>query len=152
MIATLFWAGETILVKRLLASVPTGVMAIARMGIGLVVLIGYLAISGKLGGAVALDASAWGWVAVTGVILAAYVGTWFAALNRAPASAVASVLVLGAVITGVLSAIAKGVAPSPLVVGGYVLIVVAGGFLALWTVRTARRAEAARSADGRALA
>ena len=43
LIATLLWAVETILVKRLLGSIASPTVAAARMGIGLVVLVGYLA-------------------------------------------------------------------------------------------------------------
>ena len=138
LVATLFWAVETILVKRLLPAIPPSVMAASRMGIGLVVLIGYLAVSGKLGLLAALSQAQIGWVLLTGVILAGYVATWFGALRRAPASVVTSVLVVGAVVTGILSSIAKGTAPSPTVVGGYVLIVLAAGLLGWWSIRIAR--------------
>ena len=140
LIATLMWSVETILVKHLLAAVPAQVMAALRMGIGLIVLVGYLALAGKLSIVVGLNGAQWSWALLTGVILAAYVATWFAALRRAPASVVASVLVLGAVVTGALTAVSKGAAPNPAVVGGYVLIVVAAGAIAAWSIRSARRA------------
>ena len=54
-----------------------------------------------------LTATQWAWGLGTGVLLAGYVGTWLAALRRAPASVVASVLVLGAPITAVLTAVVK---------------------------------------------
>ena len=108
------------------------------MGIGLVVLVGYLALSGKLGVLAGLGATQWAWVLLTGVVLAGYVGTWFAALQRAPASVVASVLVLGAVVTGALTAISKGAPPSPTIVGGYILMIAAAGIIAAWSVRAAR--------------
>jgi drug/metabolite transporter (DMT)-like permease len=146
LIATLLWAVETILVKRLLGTVATPTVAAARMGIGLVVLVGYLAVAGKLGLVTALSQVQWAWALLTGLILAAYVGTWFAALRRAPASAVTSVLVVGAVLTGLLGTIAKGAAPEPSVVGGYVLIAVAAGAFAAWTLRTQRRTPAAVTA------
>jgi drug/metabolite transporter (DMT)-like permease len=137
--ATLFWAVETVLVKRLLGSIPSHVMAALRMGIGLVVLVGYLAVTGRLGILGGLGATQWGWVLLSGLILAGYVATWFAALQRAPASVVTSVLVLGAVVTGGLTAISRGAAPSPAVVGGYILIVVASGLIAAWSLRAGRR-------------
>jgi drug/metabolite transporter (DMT)-like permease len=140
LIATLMWGAETILVKHLLAAVPAQVMAALRMGIGLIVLVGYLALAGKLSIVVGLNGAQWSWALLTGVILAAYVATWFAALRRAPASVVASVLVLGAVVTGALTAVSKGAAPDPAVVGGYVVIVVAAGAIAAWSIRSARRA------------
>jgi drug/metabolite transporter (DMT)-like permease len=136
--ATLLWAAETILVKRLLGSIPSHVMAALRMGGGLVVLVGYLALSGKLGVVGGLGPNQWAWVALTGLILAGYVGTWFAALRHAPASVVTSVLVLGAVVTGALTAASKGAPPSPTVVGGYILIVVATLLIVAWSRRAAR--------------
>jgi drug/metabolite transporter (DMT)-like permease len=141
--ATLFWAVETILVKRVLRSIPSHAVAALRMTVGLVVLVLYLALSGKLGVIVALGPAQWSWVLLTGVILAAYVGTWFAALKRASASVVTSVLVLGAVVTGLLSAVSKGAAPSPSVVLGYIFIVAAATLIAASAVRGARLLTAA---------
>jgi drug/metabolite transporter (DMT)-like permease len=141
--ATLFWAAETVLVKRLLGPIPSHVMAALRMGVGLVVLVGYLALSGRLGVLAGLNMTQWAWVALTGLILAGYVGVWFAALQRAPASVVTSVLVLGAVVTGALTAISRGAPPSPTVVGGYVLIVLATLLIVAWTRRAAQEVAGA---------
>ncbi len=147
LVATAFWAVETVLVRRLLGTIPSSVMATLRMGIGLVVLVGYLAVSGRLGSIAALDGSQWAWVLVTGGILAGYVATWFAALERAPASVVTSVLVLGAVVTGALTAATKGSAPSPSVVAGYLLILLAAAAIVTVSRRAARSvAERARPA------
>jgi drug/metabolite transporter (DMT)-like permease len=147
LLATLLWAVETILVKRLLGTIATPTVAAARMGIGLVVLVGYLALAGKLSVVAALSQAQWAWALLTGLILAGYVATWFAALRRAPASAVTSVLVVGAVLTGLLGTMAKGAAPEPSVVGGYVLIALAAGTFAAWTLRTQRRSLAAATAS-----
>ena len=138
LVATLCWAVEVVLVKHLLRDIPSSVMAAVRMGVGVVVLGGYLVVTGKVGLVSTLDATQAGWVLLTGVILAGYVATWFGALQRAPASVVASVLVLGAVITGSLTAISKGAPPTPAVVGGYVLIVSAILVIA-WRARQAAR-------------
>jgi drug/metabolite transporter (DMT)-like permease len=80
---------------------------------------------------------------MTGVILAGYVTTWFAALSRAPATVVTSVLVLGAVVTGALTAATRGTAPSPNVVAGYVLIVAAATLVVVWARAAARRVATA---------
>jgi uncharacterized membrane protein len=101
-LATGMWAIEVIVAKRVLRGVPAPVAAAARMGIGLIVLVGYLAASGGLAGLAALTVTQWAWVAGTGVLLAGYVGTWYAALRRAPAIAVTAVLTLGAPITAVV--------------------------------------------------
>lgn len=146
LIATLLWAVETILVKRLLASVPSHVMAALRMAVGLVVLVGFLAVTGRLSVVAGLAPIQWGWALVTGVVLAGYVATWFAALTRAPASVVTSVLVVGAAITGALTAISKGAPPSPTVVGGYVLIVAATVVIAVAARRAGRELKAGADA------
>lgn len=134
--ATVLWALETIVVKRLLRSVSSHLMAALRLGIGLVVLVGYLGVTGKLATVVGLSAAQWSWALITGAILAVYVATWFAALQRAPASVVTSVLVLGAIVTGALTAASHWVVPDPTVVGGYGLILVGIGGVVLATLRS----------------
>jgi drug/metabolite transporter (DMT)-like permease len=134
--ATGLWAIEVIVAKRLLGSVPVRTVAVARMGLGVACLLGYLVATGRLAGFTAVATDGWLWMAVTGAILAGYVGTWFAALREAPATLVTSILVVGAVITGVLSAVSRGALPDPLVVGGYLLV--AGGAIAVaWTIGSA---------------
>lgn len=144
LLATLFWAIETIVVKKLLATIPVALMATLRLGVGLVVLIGYLVATGKIAVLGGLSEVQWGWAALTGLVLAGYVATWFAALQRAPATIVTSVLVLGAVVTGALTAVTKGTVPSPIVVGGYVLILGATATLGLSALHAGRRAVRSR--------
>jgi drug/metabolite transporter (DMT)-like permease len=122
--ATLIWAVEVIIAKRLLADLSSWTVGLTRMGVGSVVLIGWTLIRGDGGALTALTGSQWMWVLLTGVILAGYVSTWFAALSRAPAVDVTAVLVIGAVITALLAAVVKG---SPLVPQlGWVTLVLAG--------------------------
>jgi len=129
--ATLLWAVEVILAKRLLLGVSAPLLGAARMGLGFVVLVGYLALSGRLGGLGAISGEALGWVLVTGLLLAGYVATWFAALRYAPATIVTSILVAGAVVTGILSALSNGKTPDPRVIAGYLLILGAVALVAL---------------------
>ena len=128
--ATLLWACEVILVKRLLAAVTPRALAAARMGIGTLLLIAWLAASGRLDGLVSLSAEQWRWAVLTGLLLSAYVGTWYAALARAQAVDVTAVLVLGAVVTALLDRAANGVAVDGVGVGliciGAALAVFAG--------------------------
>jgi drug/metabolite transporter (DMT)-like permease len=128
-LATVLWAVETIVARRLLGSVPSPVVGAGRLGIGLVVLVGYLAASGKLAGVATLTAEQWGWALVTGLLLSGYVGTWFAALQRAPASLVTAILVLGAPVTAALQAVQGGAIPAPPALLGQALILVAGAIL-----------------------
>jgi drug/metabolite transporter (DMT)-like permease len=134
--ATLLWSVEVILAKRLMSRIDPLVVGVGRLGLGLVVLFGYLALTGKLSLIAGLGASQWIWVLLTGVLLAGYVGTWFSALRLAPATVVTSVLVLAAPITATLDVVVNGkvLAPAPLT--GYVLIFGAAAVLALTTLRS----------------
>jgi drug/metabolite transporter (DMT)-like permease len=123
--ATLLWSVEVVLAKRLLVGVSAPLLGAARMGLGLIVLVGYLTISGRLGGLAAISGEALLWVLVTGALLAGYVATWFSALRYAPATTVTSVLVAAVVVTGALSSVSNGTAPDPRVILGYLLVVVA---------------------------
>lgn len=101
--ATLLWAAEVVYVKRLLESFDPRVLATARMALGTVLLIAWLLVTGKAGQLLHLSGVQWRWVLLTGVLLTSYVGTWYAALARAPAVDVTAVLVFGAVITAILA-------------------------------------------------
>ncbi len=136
--ATLLWAVEVVLAKRLLVGISAPLLGAARMGLGFLVLIGYLALSGRLAGLGAISGQALAWVLVTGVLLAGYVATWFAALRFAPATTVTSILVGAAVVTGALSSVSSGKAPDLRAVIGYVLIAVAVALVAAGASRFGR--------------
>jgi drug/metabolite transporter (DMT)-like permease len=144
--ATVLWALETILARRLLASLPGHVLGALRMGLGLVILIGYLLVADKIEAVGRLSAAQWAWAILTGTILAGYVATWYGALKRAPASVVTSVLVLGAVVTGGLTTLTGANAPSPAVITGYLLIVAAAVLIILLS-RSAARTVASASLE-----
>ncbi len=147
-IATLMWSVEIILAKRLLVGMSAPLLGAARMGLGAVILVGYLAFTGKLAALFQINSQGLLWIVVTGILLAAYVSTWFAALKAAPATMVTSILVVGAVVTGVLSTISNGALPDGRVVAGYLLMVVAVVLVAAGGLRM-RRNDAARAlADG----
>jgi len=112
--ATLLWAVEVILAKRLLRGFAPQTVAIARMGFGVLVLLGWVAVSGRWAALTGLSAVGWRWALMTGVILAAYVAVWFTALDQGAAIDVTAILVAGAVVTGVLNTAVKGVALPPL--------------------------------------
>ena len=107
--ATLLWAVEVIIVKRLVVGISPRTLAAARMALGTVVLLGWLAVSGRLGDVASLTGDQWSWALLTGLLLCAYVATWYAALEHAQAVDVTAVLVFGAVVTAVVARIADGV-------------------------------------------
>ena len=145
--ATLLWAAETIIAKRVLRSVPAAIVGAARLGFGMVVLVGYLAITGSLGAVATLTAVQWGWILVTGLLLSGYVGTWFAALRRAPASLVTAVLVIGAPVTAALQVLQTGRVPAMPVLAGQLLVLAAGGVLVAQGLRRWQAAPVAAAVD-----
>jgi len=147
--ATLLWAAETILAKRLLGSVPPAIVGAGRLGFGLVVLVGYLAATGSLAAIASLSLVQWGWVLLTGLLLSGYVGTWFAALRRAPASLVTAVLVLGAPVTAALQAFQTGHLPATPALAGQLLVLAAAGALVAQALRRWRPATAQAPVDSR---
>ena len=125
--ATLVWAGEVVVAKKLLADLSSWTVGLTRMGVGSVVLVAWTLLRGQGAALTALTGTQWMWVLLTGVILAGYVSTWFAALSRAPAVDVTAVLVVGAVITALLAAVVKGAPLVPQL--GWVILVLAGAAL-----------------------
>jgi drug/metabolite transporter (DMT)-like permease len=110
LVATVLWAVEAVVAKRLLGELSPLPLATARMGLGVIVLVAWALVRGELGTLTGLDASAWGWAALTGGLLAAYVVTWYGALARAQAVDVTAMLVFGALVTAALDAGVRGVA------------------------------------------
>lgn len=143
--ATVLWAVEYTISKRALRDLPSGVVALGRMGIGGGFLVGYLALTSQFGSVGAFTAGQWTWVLISAVLLAAFVGTWYAGLQRVDLGVATSVLVLGFPVTWVLSILvarssftAAQAAGAAAVVAGVVVVV---GFTLLrqtWTV-VARR-------------
>jgi drug/metabolite transporter (DMT)-like permease len=127
--ATLLWAVEVILAKHLLGGLDSRTLAAARMGLGTVVLLGWLAVSGRGGDLLALGSEQWGWAIATGLLLTAYVATWYAALARAQAVDVTAALVFGAVVTAAIAGVADGAVVDPvgisLVTAGAALVALA---------------------------
>ena len=126
--ATLCWAAEVLIVKRLMVAVPYQIAAVTRMVGGSLLLVGWLTVKGDLGELGGFAAQQWAWLLVTGATLAAFVGTWYAALSMAPAIDVTAIMVLGAVITGVLNSGFRGV---PLTVDSYGYVLIALGAVAV---------------------
>jgi drug/metabolite transporter (DMT)-like permease len=126
--ATLLWAVEVLLAKLLLDSVAVRVLAVSRMVLGTLLLLGWLAVSGRAGAFVHLTGTEWGWALLTGLLLSAYVATWYGALARAQCVDVTAVLVFGAVITAVLARATDGVSFDSL---GVALICVGAALVAL---------------------
>jgi drug/metabolite transporter (DMT)-like permease len=135
LVATLLWAVEVIVAKRLLRELPPLTVGLARMGGGVLLLVAWTAATGRIGALAQLDWRGWLWSTATGVILAGYVGVWFAALARARAMDVTAILTLGAVITAMLALLVKGTTLAPAGLGGMVLLLAGASLIAATRIR-----------------
>jgi drug/metabolite transporter (DMT)-like permease len=136
--ATLLWAVEVVLVRRLLEGIPPRLLAAARMGLGTALLVGWLAVTGRAGALGSFDLAQWRWIVLTGLLLTAYVATWYAALALAQAVDVTAVLVFGAAVTAALSGALDGAAVNPV---GVALIVLGTALAAVLGLGSRRRKE-----------
>ena len=131
-IATILWAIEAIVAKRVMRHLSSNVAAFGRMFFGAIVMLTYLALTGKLGAIATLNGQQTGWMVLTALLLFGYVSCYYTGLKHAPASIVASILVLGSVITSLLYAIFDAETYSPAQIAGMLLIVTS--VLSLWYI------------------
>ena len=145
--ATLFWAVEAVLARRFMArELSSSVWALGGMGFGSIIMLLFLLLAGRADTFVSMSGEQWGWVLVTAAFLLCYVGGYYGALKRAPATLVTSVLVLGSVITSLLHAIFSARDYTPAQVGGFILVVGASLIWLYVSHRTAERVTAVREA------
>ena len=102
--ATLLWAVEIIIAKKVLKNVSSLVVASSRMVFGSLILLAFIFWKGSFGLVIGLGASQWIGVLITSLFLTGYVITWYTALKYAPATYVATLLVASTLVTNVLSA------------------------------------------------
>ncbi|MGP8078284.1 MAG: DMT family transporter [Thermoplasmata archaeon] len=106
--ATALWAVEYSISKRTLRDVPSGTVALGRMGFGALFLLGYLAATSQFGAVSALTQRQWIWVGISAALLTLFVVTWYAGLKRVDLGVATAVLVLGFPISWLLSAAVAG--------------------------------------------
>lgn len=104
-LATLLWAVENIIAKKVMKRLSSLTAMTARMGIGSVVIFAFVVFGGKFDALGSLSLLAWGWVVVTGILLAGFVSLWYRALSLAPATFVTCLLIPATFITGALSSL-----------------------------------------------
>jgi drug/metabolite transporter (DMT)-like permease len=103
--ATVLWAVEYALSRKLMADVhPQAVMA-SRMFFGSIVLLAFLAATGSLGALFTASAEAMGWLAITSLLLCGFLFTWYNALKNLPLMKAAAIFTLGGIVTAALNAV-----------------------------------------------
>jgi drug/metabolite transporter (DMT)-like permease len=131
LIATVLWSIENIIAKVALKDTESMIVAWGRMTIGSVLLVIIAVAEGKFALLSRVTPQQWLVTAGSVLLLTGYVSAWYRALALAPATLVASVLIVATPITNVLSAVfITHVFPSPQIVnlagtlGGLFLIAV----------------------------
>jgi drug/metabolite transporter (DMT)-like permease len=107
LLATILWAIENVLAKKILPSVDPDIVVSARMGLGSLILLTASAITipAALTKSLFMSQAQWFWLLISAALLFGYVLTWYRALKFAPAITVASILVSATLVTNMLSAI-----------------------------------------------
>lgn len=97
--ATLMWATEATLVKKLLGSIDTSIAAFGRMFFGSLTMITYLILSNNFASILTMDVDSIKWVILTSVFLLLYVFFYYKALQLEKATVVTSILTLAFPVT-----------------------------------------------------
>lgn len=101
--ATFLWAGESVVVKRVLKILPSQAVAFGRMLFGSLTIGAYLLITDQAALIDRFSIQQVGWIALTSLLLLGYMLTWYAGLKLVRVSVATSVLTLGSPVTALLS-------------------------------------------------
>lgn len=107
--ATGLWTLEYTLARRMLRDLPSGVVALGRMGFGAVFLVGFLAVTSGTAAVGAFSGTTWSWIAISALLLTGFVATWYAGLKRVELGVAASVLNLGYPVTLAAAYLVRGI-------------------------------------------
>jgi len=102
-LATLLWAVEYVVAKRVLDNLDAVIVAWARMFFGSIVLIGVILFIRQGSALISLNLDQAAWIGLTSVFLLGFVLTWYKALKLLPATIVTCVLVIASPITTCLN-------------------------------------------------
>ncbi|MEW6721860.1 MAG: DMT family transporter [Candidatus Micrarchaeota archaeon] len=100
--ATLLWALEYTISRKILSEVHPRAVMLCRMLFGSLVLVGFMAYEGSLGALLAADASVLQWLAVTSLLLCGFLVSWYTALKHLPVFRATAILALGGIVTSAL--------------------------------------------------
>jgi drug/metabolite transporter (DMT)-like permease len=134
-LATILWAFEYNLSKKILGAVSPRAVAFGRMFFGSIILISFLAFTGRLFPIASLSIIHWQWVIISTILLTAFVSLWYASLKYSRVSVATAALTLGGPITALLSLLFSNKLPSFTESVGFLLlsfgIILMVGFTAL---------------------
>lgn len=105
LVATILWAIENVIAKITLRRVDPDIVVGVRMGVGSMILLAGVAVSGKSSQFFVFTPQQLFLTLVTSFLLFGYVSTWYRALKLAPATLVATVLTPATLITNLLTVV-----------------------------------------------
>ncbi len=103
LLATVLWAAENVIAKRVLQQTYGRIVAFGRMFFGSAFILLFLALTNQISPIFELSAMQWQWVLLTSVLLFAYVFTFYTGLRFLPVHKATAILLLGQPITAFLS-------------------------------------------------
>jgi len=106
--ATLFWAAENIISKYVLRRLSPRIVALGRMFFGSIIILIYLAFTKQFNQIFAISFSNLLWILFTSLLLYLYVTSWYTSLKFTKVSTASSILMLGSVVTALLSFLFSG--------------------------------------------
>jgi drug/metabolite transporter (DMT)-like permease len=134
--ATIMWAVEHIIAKVALRRISVSLVTWSRMVFGLPCLLMALMVTGKMSLISSSMALSLAPLLVSSVLLTIYMGVWYGALKKAPATLVSSILVFAPVVTMIVgSTILQKAVPSQLVITS-IFLTVGSLLIATSAVRT----------------
>lgn len=110
--ATILWALENVLAKKVLKKVSSEIVGLFRMSVGSIFLLSAVFVSGKAGLFLDFDIKKLSIIFIGGTILFFYVYFWYKALKYAPASLVTLILTFSVVVGAFLNGVFVGVKAS----------------------------------------
>lgn len=110
--ATVLWALENILAKKVLKKVSSEIVGLFRMSVGSIFLLSAVFISGQASLFLDFDIKKLSTILIGGTILFFYVYFWYKALKYAPASLVTLILTFSVVVSAFLNGVFVGVKAS----------------------------------------
>lgn len=106
--ATVLWALEYTISRKVLADVDPGVVMASRMFFGSAILIVSLYTTGSLDSVLVLSSEAVQWLFLTSLMLAGFLFVWYTALKHLPVLKATAILASGGVVTAMLQSIFLG--------------------------------------------
>lgn len=101
--ATMLWAIENVISKKILQNLSGTIVAFGRMFFGSIFIFAWLAATGQTAGITTLTGEQWILTLVATLFLIGYILTWYNGLKHIPVTLATSILLLGAPITTLLN-------------------------------------------------